>query len=100
MVSCRRPAGDPLGGSTESWPWRGALLLQGPSPWIAAIYNPFGVEGLGVIYNLVDASLEALSYGVFGVPGVVSLYFLFRRAGRVEHQQINWFAYAGAVLLR
>jgi glucan phosphoethanolaminetransferase (alkaline phosphatase superfamily) len=75
------------------------LLLPGPSPWIAAIDNPFGVEGLKDIYNLVDASLEALSYGVFGVPGVVSLYFRFRRAGRVERQQIKWFAYAGAVLL-
>jgi hypothetical protein len=76
-----------------------AAFLPGPSPWIAAIDNPFGVEGLKDIYNLVDASLEALSYGVFGVPGVVSLYFRFRRAGRVERQQIKWFAYAGAVLL-
>jgi hypothetical protein len=30
---------------------------------------------------------------------VASLYFRFRRAGRVERQQIKWFAYAGAVLL-
>ena len=43
--------------------------------------------------------LEALSYGVFGVAGVVSLSFRFRRAGRVEREQIKWPAYAGPVLL-
>ena len=76
-----------------------AAFLPGPGPWIAAIDNPFGVEGLKGIYNLVDGSLEALSYGVLGVAGVVSLYFRFRRVGRVERQQIKWLAYAGAVLL-
>jgi hypothetical protein len=76
-----------------------AAFLPGPSPWIAAIDNPFGVEGWKDIKNLVDASLEALSYGVFGVAAIVSLYFRFRRAGQVERQQIKWLAYAGAVLL-
>jgi hypothetical protein len=76
-----------------------AAFLPGPSPWIAAIDNPFGVEGWKDIKNLVDASLEALSYGVFGVAGVVSLYVRFRGAGEVERQQIKWLAYAGAVLL-
>jgi hypothetical protein len=38
-----------------------AAFLPGPSPWIGAIDNPFGVEGLKDIYNPVDASLEALS---------------------------------------
>ncbi len=74
-------------------------FLPGPTPWIAAINNPFGAEGLKDIYNLVDGSLEALSYGVLGVPGVVSLYLRFRRAGQVEREQIKWFACAGAVLL-
>ena len=76
-----------------------AAFLPGPSPWIAAIDNPFGFERLAGISNLVDASLEALAYGVFGLAGVVSLYFRYRRAGQVERQQIKWFAYAGAVLL-
>jgi hypothetical protein len=76
-----------------------AAFLPGPSPWITAINNPFGVEGLEDVKNLVDASLEALSYGVFGLAAVVSLYFRYRRAGRVERHQIKWFAYAGAVLL-
>jgi hypothetical protein len=76
-----------------------AAFLPGPGPWIAGIDNPFGVEGLADIFNLVDASLRTLSYGVFGVAAVVSLYFRYRRSGRVGRQQIKWFAYAGTVLL-
>jgi hypothetical protein len=75
-----------------------AAFLPGPSPWLPAIDNPFGIEGLQDIKNLVDASLEVLSYGIL-IAGVVSLYFRYRRAGRVERQQIKWLAYAGAVLL-
>jgi hypothetical protein len=76
-----------------------AAFLPGPSPWLSAIDNPFGLEGLRDIKNLVDASLEALSYGVFALAGVASLFFRYRRASRVERQQIKWLAYAGAVLL-
>jgi hypothetical protein len=75
-----------------------AAFLPGPIPWLPAIDNPFGVEGLQDIKNLVDASLEALSYGIL-LAGVVSLYLRFRSAGRVERQQIKWLAYVGAVLL-
>jgi hypothetical protein len=75
-----------------------AAFLPGPSPWLLAIDNPFGIEGLRDIKNLLDASLEVLSYGIL-LAGVVSLYFRYRRAGRVERQQIKWLAYAGAVLL-
>jgi hypothetical protein len=76
-----------------------AAFLPGPSLWIVAIDNPFGVEALKDIKNLVDGSLEALSYGVLGVAGVVSLYVRFRGVGQVEREQIKWLAYAGAVLL-
>ena len=75
-----------------------AALLPGPSPWLPAIDNPWGVEGLRDARDLMDASLEALSYGIL-LAGVVSLYFRYRRAGQVEHQQIKWLAYVGAVLL-
>jgi hypothetical protein len=75
-----------------------AAFLPGPSPWLPAINNPLGVEGLQSVNELVDGSLEALSYGVL-LAGVVSLYFRYRRAGQVEHQQIKWLAYVGAVLL-
>jgi hypothetical protein len=76
-----------------------AALLPGPSPFIAAIDNPFGVDGLNDIKNLVDGSLEALSYGVLGVAGLVSLYVRFRRGLGAERQQIKWLALAGTVLL-
>jgi hypothetical protein len=76
-----------------------AAFLPGPGPWIAGIDNPFGAEALGQIDDLVEASLRILSYGVFGLAGVLSLYFRYRRAGQVGRQQIKWFAYAGAVLL-
>jgi hypothetical protein len=75
-----------------------AAFLPGPIPWLPDIDNPFGIEGLQDIKNLVDASLEVLSYGIL-LAGVVSLYSRFRRAGQVERQQIKWLAYAGAVLL-
>lgn len=75
-----------------------AASLPGPSPWLTAIDNPFGVEGLKDIKNVLDGSLETLSYGIL-LAGVVSLYFRNRRAGQAERQQIKWLAYAGAVLL-
>jgi hypothetical protein len=46
-----------------------AAFLPGPSPFIEAIDNPFGVEGLSDVKNLIDGMLEALSYGVLGVAG-------------------------------
>jgi hypothetical protein len=76
-----------------------AAFLPGPTPWIGAVDNPFGAEGLGAAKDPIDGTLEALSYGVFGLAGVASLFFRFRRAGRAEREQIKWFAYAGAVLL-
>jgi hypothetical protein len=76
-----------------------AAFLPGPTPWIHAVDNPFGAEGLVATKDLIDGALEALSYGVFGLAGVASLFLRFRRAGRVEREQIKWFAYAGAVLL-
>jgi hypothetical protein len=76
-----------------------AAFLPGPSPFIAAIDNPFGVEGLRDIKDLIDGSLEALSYGVLGVAGLVSIYVRYRRGLGAERQQIKWLAYAGTVLL-
>jgi hypothetical protein len=76
-----------------------AAFLPGPSPFIEAIDNPFGVEGLRDVKNLVDGVLEALSYGVLGVAGLVAFYVRFRRGLGAERQQIKWLAYAGTVLL-
>jgi hypothetical protein len=76
-----------------------AAFLPGPSPFIEAIDNPFGLEGLKDVKNLVDGVLEALSYGVLGVAGLAALYVRFRRGLGAERQQIKWLAYAGTVLL-
>jgi hypothetical protein len=76
-----------------------AAFLPGPSPFIEAIDNPFGLEGLKDVTNLVDGVLEALSYGVLGVAGLVAFYLRFRRGLGAERQQIKWLAYAGTVLL-
>jgi hypothetical protein len=76
-----------------------AAFLPGPSPFLEAIDNPFGVEVLKDVKNLVDGVLEALSYGVLGVAGLVALYVRFRRGLGAERQQIKWLAYAGTVLL-
>jgi hypothetical protein len=76
-----------------------AAFLPGPSPFIEAIDNPFGVEGLKDVKNLVDGVLEALSYGVLGVAGLAALYVRFRRGLGAERQQIKWLVYAGTVLL-
>jgi hypothetical protein len=76
-----------------------AAFLPGPSPFIEAIDNPFGVEGLRDVKNLVDGVLEALSYGILVVAGLAALYVRFRRGLGAERQQIKWLAYAGTVLL-
>src|SRR5918998_1667075 len=76
-----------------------AAVFPRPSPFIEAIDNPFGVEGLKDVKNLVDGVLEALSYGVLGVAGLVAFYVRFRRGLGAERQQIKWLAYAGTVLL-
>jgi hypothetical protein len=76
-----------------------AAFLPGPSPFIEAIDNPFGVEGLKDVKNLVDGVLEALSYGVLGVAGLVAIYVRYRRGLGAERQQIKWLVYAGTVLL-
>jgi len=76
-----------------------AAFLPGQSPFIEAIDNPFGLEGLKDVKDLVDGVLEALSYGVLGVAGLAALYVRFRRGLGAERQQIKWLAYAGTVLL-
>src|ERR671912_1086009 len=76
-----------------------AAFLPGPSPFIEARDNPFAVEGLKDVKNLVNGVLEALSYGVLGVAGLVAFYVRFRRGLGAERQQIKWLAYAGTVLL-
>ena len=57
--------------------------------------NPFALDGVA-IEALEVLSILALYTGLFG--GVASIVLRFRRAGRVQRQQIKWLATAGALL--
>src|SRR5215204_4161284 len=54
--------------------------------------NPLGIEGLPNVYK----PLEAIMYALV-VLGASSMLARLRQAGRIERQQIKWFAYATTV---
>jgi hypothetical protein len=56
--------------------------------------NPYGVDSSALDAVMAFAAL-ALAVAIVGSP--LSLVLRFRRAGRVERQQIKWLALAGAV---
>jgi hypothetical protein len=89
-----------------AWAVVGALLigsatawsLPGPSPFVPAVENPYGVQGtVGDLVTVVVVMSVMLIYTAI-IAGVVSLLLRFRHATGVERQQLKWFTY-GAVLL-
>jgi hypothetical protein len=89
-----------------AWAVVGALLigsatawaLPGPSPFVPAVENPYGVQGtVGDVVTAVVVMSVLLIYTAI-IAGVVSLLLRFRHASDVERQQLKWFTY-GAVLL-
>ena len=58
------------------------------------LHNPLGIEGLPNASKGVEAFMYALI-----VVGASSMLMRLRYAGRVERQQIKWFAYATAVAI-
>ena len=60
----------------------------------STLHNPLGIEGLPNISKGVEAFMYALV-----VVGASSMLMRLRRAGRVERQQIKWFAYATVVVI-
>jgi hypothetical protein len=56
--------------------------------------NPYGIDSAVIDVTMGIAAL-ALAVAIVGSP--LSLVLRFRRAGRVERQQIKWLALAGAV---
>jgi hypothetical protein len=74
----------------------GTALEPGPLEDFPQVINPYGVDSptLDAVavagYLLASASM---------VASAVSLIVRMRRAGRVEHQQIKWLAYGGAVVV-
>src|SRR5918911_1324635 len=57
-------------------------------------YNPLGIEELPNASKTIEAFMYALV-----VVGASSMLARLRRAGRIEGQQIKWFAYATAVAI-
>ena len=60
----------------------------------STLHNPLGVEGLPNASKEVEAFMYALV-----VVGASSMLMRLRYAGRVERQQIKWFAYATVVVI-
>jgi hypothetical protein len=74
----------------------GAMLKPGPMTMVAPVQNPLGVEGLGL---LPDVLLNAGALAVFGMIllGVVSILIRFRRSAGEARQQIKWIAFGATI---
>jgi hypothetical protein len=74
-----------------------AAILAALSPGLitsSTLHNPLGIEGLPNATMPVQAFMYALV-----VVGVSSMLARLRHAGRIERQQIEWFAYATVVVI-
>jgi hypothetical protein len=74
-----------------------AAILGALSPGLilsSTLINPLGVEGLPNVSRAIEAFMYALI-----VVGASSMLARLRHAGRIERQQIEWFAYATAVAI-
>jgi hypothetical protein len=73
----------------------------GPGPLrnseFPSVANPFGVEALAGVRDLLEFSAFLLMFATI-LASAVSLVVRFRRARTLERQQIKWFAFAGAFL--
>src|SRR5215216_952995 len=74
-----------------------AAILAALSPGLilsSTLQNPLGIEGLPNVSRAIEAFMYALI-----VVGASSMLARLRHAGRIERQQIEWFAYATAVVI-
>jgi hypothetical protein len=74
-----------------------AAILAALSPGLitsSTLINPLGIEGLPNLTMPVQAFMYALV-----VVGASSMLARLRHAGRIERQQVKWFAYATAVAI-
>jgi hypothetical protein len=74
-----------------------AAILAALSPGLitsSTLINPLGIEGLPNLTMPVQAFMYALI-----VVGASSMLARLRHAGRIERQQIKWFAYATVVVI-
>jgi hypothetical protein len=74
-----------------------AAILAALSPGLilsSTLINPLGIEGLPNVSKAIEAFMYALV-----VVGASSMLARLRHAGRIERQQIKWFAYATVVAI-
>jgi hypothetical protein len=74
-----------------------AAILAAISPGLilsSTLHNPLGIGGLPNASKAIEAFMYALV-----VVGASSMLARLRHAGRIERQQIKWFAYATAVAI-
>src|SRR5829696_3773893 len=74
-----------------------AAILAALSPGLilsSTLHNPLGIGGLPSASKAIEAFMYALV-----VVGASSMLARLRQAGRIERQQIKWFAYATAVAI-
>jgi hypothetical protein len=74
-----------------------AAILGALSPGLilsSTLINPLGIEGLPNASRAIEAFMYALV-----VVGASSMLARLRHAGRIERQQVKWFAYATAVAI-
>jgi hypothetical protein len=67
-------------------------LSPGPLSGLGPIQNPLDIDGVGRVVDLAHALVWALV-----LMAAASLLLRLRRAKGVEHQQVKWLAFAGAV---
>jgi hypothetical protein len=74
----------------------GAMIRPGPMTMATPVQNPLGVEGLGL---LPDILLNGGAFAVFGMIllGVLSILIRFRRSVGEARQQIKWIAFGAAI---
>jgi len=77
----------------------GMLIFNSATPDLlpesATVQNPFGIDS-PLIAPLLNLSMLTMWVGIIG--SVASVVVRFRRAGRVQRQQIKWLAAAGVAL--
>ena len=74
-----------------------AAILAALSPGLilsTTLHNPLGIEELPNVSKEIEAFMYALV-----VVGASSMLARLRHAGRIERQQIKWFAYATVVVI-
>jgi signal transduction histidine kinase len=75
-----------------------AFALGRPTFWLGAVDNPAHVPFLHPVYRAMNVPPAFVLFLVAVVGSVVSLIARFRRADRIQRQQIKWFVFGASFL--